>query len=288
MFAFGLPFVPAGLFLFILNNADRFFIQKFLDSSTLGVYSFGYKLGAAVSLFILGPFLRVWGPYMFKLDKSGSKHLFGRYFLYVTAAYCVAGVWFVLFAREALALISTCDYWPAHQVIPWIVGANLFWTAAAFFDSGFYITEKTVYKPFIMGAAALLIVILYAFLIPRYGMMGGAYATFIAFAFFSVLTYIASQKVYPLRYPIGRFLVMGFLGATACFASESLPLTSAYAVLAWKCVLAVGFPLCLIVLGIIKQEDLSALFAYGAQLKRRFFQRQQEAASAGKYQAQHY
>lgn len=270
MLSFGLPFVPGGLFLFILNNGDRFFIQNMLDSSVLGIYSLGYKIGTLVMTFVLGPFLRVWGPYMFKLDKeSKDRESFGRFFIYITTAYCFASVVLSIFAEEIIKILADRSYIESHKVVPYILAAYLFWSAAAFFDSGFYITRKTKYKLFIMGAATVLSIALYWILIPLYGLLGGAYATVICFGFFSALTYVISNKIYPVRYPIGRFAYALGLAGVIYAASTFIPNTNEYLKITMKLILVISYPLIIITTGVFNSEELNNLKIYLKSIKNK-------------------
>jgi O-antigen/teichoic acid export membrane protein len=79
-----------------------------MDSSTVGVYSLGYKLGTVVATFILGPFLKVWTPYMFELDRNPNKEsAFGKPFLYLASAYCMVALALALFSQEIVYFFQT-------------------------------------------------------------------------------------------------------------------------------------------------------------------------------------
>jgi O-antigen/teichoic acid export membrane protein len=263
LFLFGLPFIPGGLFQFALHSADRYFIQKLIDSSTLGIYSVGYKMGTIVSILVLGPFLRIWGPYMFKLDKETAKdEAFGKYFLYIVTAYCVAALPAALFAREIIQVMAGAEYWSGYEVVPYVLLAYLFWTTAAFFDSGFYITERTIYKPFIMGIAAALIFVLYWKMIPAYGMLGGAYATLICFAVFSLLTYLASNKVYSIRYPLVKFGYILVIGIVIYLIGCNIPYQQSLLGISGRAFLVLCYPLALIAVKAIGRSDLQAVQMY--------------------------
>lgn len=270
MLSFGLPFIPGGFFLFILNNGDRFFIQSYYDSTVLGIYALGYKLGTLALIFILGPFLNVWGPYMFKLDQStnGSKD-FNKYFIYLTIAYCMMALTLSIFSKEILMLISDEKYWDAYQVIPLILVAYLFWAAASFFDSGFYITKKTLYKPFIMGAAMAFTLVMYSAFIPFNGLLGGALATAIGFLFFSALTYLISNRIYPVQYQLKHFAFVLGLGAAIYLSSSMLPNMNLPLLLAVKVVMVITYPVIILLTGIVDKRDIHSGISYVTALKNK-------------------
>jgi len=257
---FGLPFIPGGLCFFVLNSADRLFLQKFVDSSAVGIYLLGYKLGTVAGIFVLGPFLRVWGPFMFEVDRrQDRREAIGKYFLYLVIAYCTAALVVSFFSAEIIRFISAPGYWEARHIVPYVLFAYLCWTAAAFFDSGFYITEKTYYKPVIMGTAAAVICGLYWYLIPAYGFMGAAYAAASGFLVFSVLTYIVSQRMYPVTYPLGKAgFAIGYAGMLYFLADALLRQTS-WLTFGLKAVMLVAYPTVLIALGFVNREDVRVI-----------------------------
>jgi O-antigen/teichoic acid export membrane protein len=272
MLAFGLPFIPGGIFLFILNNGDRFFIQNMLDSSTLGIYSLGYKIGTLVMVFILGPFLKIWGPYMFKLDKDcEDRKSFGKYFLYLILAYCMAALPLAMFSKEIVRLLSGESYWEGYRVVPYVLVAYLFWATSTFFDSGFYIMRKTFYKPFIMGMATALAIALYWVMIPKYGLLGGAYATLMCFTAFSLMTYAVSKRIYPLKYPLGKFGCILSLGVAIYVLGDLMPEENGLLNLGLRTILVLLYPVIIVMTGIIDGEVMNEIKIYLGLIRRSVF-----------------
>lgn len=253
MLLFGTPFIPGGLFLFVLNSGDRFFIKAFLDSSTLGIYSLGYKIGTLVMIFILGPFLRIWGPVMFKLDKENeNREIFGNYFTYIILTYCLIALPLAIFSEYVIMIVSGETYWQAYKVVPYVLLAYLFWAASSFFDSGFYITGKTFYKPFIMGFATALALFLYWLMIPKYGLLGGAYATVLAFFIFSCLTFFISNKIYPIKYPLKKFGYIIGTGIIFYNLAILFPKDSFLFGIFFKTFLSAAYPIVMLLLGVLE------------------------------------
>lgn len=254
--SFGLPLIPSGIFLFILSNGDRFFIQKLLGSAPLGIYALGYKMGGIVSVLVLTPFMKIWGAWMFEVEKSRDKGAFGRYFLYVTCGYCLIGLWLSLFSPEILWVVSSPDYWSAAKVIPWIAAAYLFWTFSVFFDTGFYLAQRTTLKPVLMGIGAALVFVCYALLIPAFGIMGAAYATLVGFAGFAAVTQYASYRVYPISYPVVKAMEIFFIGAGIFALSSLLPTRISLLTFFIKVLLAIAYPIMLLAGNFVEIKDI--------------------------------
>lgn len=205
MVVFSLPFIPGSVFLFVLNNGDRYFVSIYGGLTVLGWYGLGYKIGRLVELAVATPFRNVWSAVMVDTahQNEGAQSI-ARISTYLTLAYVAAGLALSLFGPQVLAIITTRSYAESYQVVPLVTLAYLFWSLTAVADVAFYATRKTRVKPVLLGAAAAVSLLLYALLIPRFGMMGAAWATMVSFFFLAVITWIAAQRYLPVRYEYGR------------------------------------------------------------------------------------
>jgi len=62
-------------------------------------------------------------------------------------------------------------------------------------------------------------------LIPRYGAMGAASSTLIAYIVLAFAAYIVNQRIYPIPFEIGRFIVALFVGVALYVGSSILALS---------------------------------------------------------------
>lgn len=215
MLKFGLPFIPGSFFLFVLNNGDRYFLEAYQGPTVVGLYALGYRLGQLVIPFALSPFIKVWGSVMIEVtNQPDGREQCARIATYLALGYVGIGLGLSLLGPSLVRLLTGPAYWGAFRVIPVVVFAYLFWSLTCITDTAFYVTKKSHVKPFLFGASAAICVLLYAALIPRYGMMGAALATLASFAFFAVLTWIVAYRYLPVRYEFGRLAKI--VGA-ACF-----------------------------------------------------------------------
>jgi O-antigen/teichoic acid export membrane protein len=205
MARFALPFVPGGLGFLLLHSGDKFFLMKYADKWALGLYALGYKLAFSVSQFSRSPLYMVWNTQMhqaaFRDDAPG---VFGRAFSRILGAYLAVGLGLCLLADELAVMLGGPRYEGAAPVIPVVVLAYYCLTAADLMDSGFYVSRRTAWKAPITMASTVVILTLYALLIPGHGAFGAALATLGGFAFHAVLTWRVSQRVFPVDYEWGR------------------------------------------------------------------------------------
>lgn len=207
MLRFGLPFIPGSFFLFVLNNGDRYFLEAYRGTTELGIYALGYRFGQIATLVVLTPFLKVWGSVMIGTsDQPNGREHVARIATYFALAYSGVSLALSLWGPFLVRLLTGPGYWTGFSIIPIVALAYLFWGLSTITDTAFYVTKKSHLKPFIMGTAAAVCVILYAVFIPRYGMMGAAAATLMSFVFFAVLTWMVAYRYLPVRYEFGRLI----------------------------------------------------------------------------------
>jgi O-antigen/teichoic acid export membrane protein len=159
-----------------------------------------------------------------------------------------------------------------------VLFAYLCWSAAAFFDSGFYITERTYYKPFIMGSAAVVICALYWYLIPAYGFMGAAYSAAAGFLVFSILTYVVSQRMYPVNYPYGKAAFTIGSAVMLYFLVDTFLEKTSWLTFSMKAVMLASYPAVLVALGVIDREDVRSILNRAYSLLRQAKQVLENAA----------
>lgn len=203
---FGLPFIPGGLASMILELIDRYMLEWMTNMDTVGLYSAGYKLGIFM-LVVITAYKFAWQPFFLnKGDTPETKMLFGRimtYFITLLLGLFLLITFFIheiiTFQMAGVTLFGE-NYWGAESVVPVILAAYIFLGIYMNLLPAIYFTEKTGVIPLISGSSALVNVIACYVLIGRYGMMGAAWATLIAYAWMAILTYLLTKKWYPVPY----------------------------------------------------------------------------------------
>ena len=206
---FSLPFLPAGIGAFLINNGDRFVLLRYCSAEEIGAYSLGYKLATAVALFSRTPKDMVWSARMFEAAQApDAPAFFGCMYTRLLACYVFTGMGLCFFQEEIVRLVAGERYLGAAAIITPVVIAYLFSTLADLFDSGLFVTRRTDLKPYITLTSAAVVLALYFWLIPMCGAIGAAYATAGAFAFSAGLTFYVSQQVFPVCFEARRLALL--------------------------------------------------------------------------------
>lgn len=201
---FSLPFVPTGILFFLLYNGDRFFLLGTAGTAAVGIYALGAKLAGAVAIVSTTPLFKVWSAQMYTaLEQPGGSCYGGRMLSQMLLAYGFVGICLCMFQKELLAVISRDNYAGAGSVIAPLVLANGFMFASTFMECAFYVRHRTIFKPLTAVVGTAVTVVLYALLIPRYSILGAAYATLLGYASMAVVTYFVAQRVLHIKYELG-------------------------------------------------------------------------------------
>jgi len=239
---YGLPLVPHQISLWSLNLVDRICLGFFKDLESVGLYSLGYNVALAVS-FISSSIGMAWTPSFFKTaHEHDAKEKFARFTTYYACAVVSAAVGLTLFSHEIIRLMATPRYYQASIVIALAAWGYLFHAFYKVAARVLSYVKKTFYLGLSTALSAALNLVLNIALIPRFGMLGAAWATLIAFLFLACISFFFMQRFYPIRFETVRLLKLAasalavcglaFLTAALCHHSALLcALKAAYGVL---------------------------------------------------------
>lgn len=271
MAAFGFPLVFTNIAIFVLNFADRFFLQRYSTVSDVGIYALGYKFGFMLTFLIVQPFIAIWGARMYEIAKRGDAgRVFSRIFDYFSLAMLGAALGLSLLIREVISIIAAPDFHQAHRIVPLVALGYLFYGLARYFETAIYIEKRSGYIGAIGAASAAANLLLNYLLIPGYGAMGAAWATSLSFLFMAVLTYGFAQRVHPVPYRFSRLLIAVGLSIVIYLASTPVAGSILLVSAALKLLLLAAFPLALYLLGFFEREEVERIKAAAQPLLARY------------------
>jgi len=260
--SFGLPKVPHGVMLQIQNLADRKILDLFVTRAQVGIYQMGYTFGLGVK-FALSAVEPAWQPFVYsQLKEKGASTTLARVVSYAFAGFAAGGLATAVLGREMLVVMTPRNpsFWAAAPVIPVVALAYVLQGVFLLTSIGIGIEKKARYYPLITTAAAVVNVGGNFALIPRYGVLGAAWATVLSYGLTAGLGLWISQRLHPLPFEWGRLLKVT-LGAAAVFAVSTLAPRALVPALAMKgALLLLAFPGLLLVLGFWGPAELKRLW----------------------------
>ncbi|MCX5784650.1 MAG: oligosaccharide flippase family protein [Elusimicrobia bacterium] len=223
MLSFALPLVPAGLGAMAVQVIDRPILLRLSGETTVGIYQANYRLGIFMML-VVSMFDQAWRPFFIERAKNPeAKPLFAGILTY----FSMGSAWLVLalsFFIEDLVKIRVAGrtlihpaYWPGLGIVPVVLWGYLFNGLYVNFLAPAVIAKKTgrIMAATLFGAA--LNIAANFLLIPPFGMLGAAWATFIAYFSMAVFMHQAGRKYYIVPYDYKRVAgVLGIAGVGAC------------------------------------------------------------------------
>lgn len=227
---FGLPKVPHGFMIQVQNFADRKILDLFASRAEVGIYSVGYTFGMGVK-FALSAFEPAWQPFVFsQIGKKSAPLLISRVVTYAWAAFVLAGLFFSAFGRELLVVMTKKPaFWGAASVLPVVALAYVFHGAFLLTSLGIAIEKKARYYPVVTFLSASSNLLLDFALIPRYRMMGAAWATVASYGVMAAVGYSFSRKLYPIPFEwrrMGKIFAIALVTFSLTELVPAAPLTS--------------------------------------------------------------
>lgn len=262
MLRYALPLIPGAIGNYILQRADRWFLQQYASLGVVGLYSLAYQFGSIVVVLVVQPFQLIWFPTAMEMrGKVELKALFKRVLTYFLLIACWIGLGVSLFSREVLYLMAKPAYYESQWYVPWIALSYVFYGAYLIVDTGIFLVDRTSYVIWILGSSALANILLNFLLIPPWGALGAAVATLLSYALLFLIAYQVNQRVFPLQYEWGRVLKI-FCVSLVLMVSGLYSLKDVYLSLVFKSVLAVAYWLLLYILGFYQQKELETLRSF--------------------------
>lgn len=224
--AFGLPLVIGGLASWGLNVMDRLFLRHMSTYTELGVYSVAMSIAAVATLFS-GIFNTIWAPMVFKWMSVGNVD-FKK--IDDISEYVLAAIYFLVVLSGLFSWIIPIFLPQSYAEIQFIITAcllgPLFYTLSETTAVGIAIARKTKFAMLASIGAMLINLVGNYILVPKYGAMGAAAATAIAFWSFFVIRTEFSKLVWR-KVPVLKSYICGTV-LTLCavmsmlFLSENL------------------------------------------------------------------
>ncbi len=201
---FGAPMVPWYLGNFVIVFSDRYFLKHFAGTSDVGVYSLAYRFAMLVTMFGFRPFFLVWGPQRFEIIKRpDGVAITRRVFCYMNLILGSAALLIALFSGEIIRIMAAPSFHAAARLVPILVGAQVLYHLVAFSNFSMLYAERTNILGRLSGVTAAVVLACNLALIPRFGVLGAALATLLAYGVRFLLVLGAAQRVYRLEYGWG-------------------------------------------------------------------------------------
>ena len=215
-----------GLFAFLLiDYADRQMIQRLVSLSALGIYSVGYSFGMVIMIAV-NAFATAWPPffmsYVNKRDKA--RQIFATILTYYVIGFGAMSVLFFSVAEPVTFLMTAPDFHDAWSVVGLVAASYALKGCYLIILPGVYFANKLYLQSAIEWIGACTNVALSLLLIPMYGIVGAALATFSSYLSLSVLAWLVSRHYLAVDYQwsrLGRSALVVLAACALLFANSA-------------------------------------------------------------------
>lgn len=258
-FRFGAPRIPHSLAQQMIGAADRYFLNRHATLADVGLYSIGATFGLALKLF-LAAFEAAWTPFFLSVMREpDAKRTYRIVSTYVVAALVLLVTGVSALATDVVRLFTAPAFHGAAVVTPWIALGVMFQGLYIVGSIGLVITKRTTPYPIASGVAAAVSVAANLLLIPRFGMVGAAWATVIAYATLAGVTSVFAWLAYPISYEwsrLARVAVAGLVAYAAAAALVPATMPAAVGLLLHGAIVVGVYPAVLAVTGFFRAGEL--------------------------------
>jgi O-antigen/teichoic acid export membrane protein len=202
-----------GLFAFlVIDYADRQMIERMLSLTDLGVYSVGYSFGM-VMIIATSAFGTAWPPFFMSYIKKPdeARQVFGRVLTYYVMGCGSLVVLFFFVAKPVLAIMTAPLFHDAWVVVGLVAAGYMLKGCYLIFLPGIYFAKKLKWQSLIEWLAAGTNIGLNLWLIPKYGILGAAIATFASYLTLPISAWIISHRLLEVDYQWRRLFAASIL-----------------------------------------------------------------------------
>lgn len=223
-FKFGLPVIPHLLSAWVFNLSGRVVLQHYYPMSDVGIYSVGQNVGMIVMI-LATSFNNAWAPFVFRQasNNESAKDVIARLTTLFIVVLCGIGLMLSAASRWVVHVMAGNGYEGAAPVAEIIIFSYVVYGIYFVLTNQIWYAKKTHYLPFITGTTAIFSLAISILLIPKFGIMGAAYALLLSSTFYVILTYFFSIKAYPVKYQIH---LVGFCVAVTLFTYVAMKFIS--------------------------------------------------------------
>lgn len=258
---FGVPLIFVGLSMTLLNISDRFIIKFLINEEALGLYELGYRIAGILNMFFIMPMSLTFVPIAYKIYKQpGDKEYFSKIMTYFTYFLVWGALFLSIFSREIVVIFSKSNsFLPAYKVVPVILFSYVFLGMGIVSSVGIFLKGKTIYSALVTIVSTIINVGLNFILIPRYGIMGAAISTLIAFISLYLLYLGVSNHYFKIIYEHRKLIILFCVSIVFFFLSQLLNGIPLWTNISLKFVITLIFPFVLAVFSFYDTNEISVI-----------------------------
>ncbi|MCW2956207.1 MAG: polysaccharide biosynthesis protein [Thermoleophilia bacterium] len=255
MLRFAVPTIPIAIAYQALTMIDRTVIQRVEGLEALGVYGVAARFSGVVLLVVTALQLS-WQPFAYAIKDDGEAR---RAYAVVTSWFAAVMGWLVaglaLLADPVVRGMTPPAYYEATRLTPLLALAAGIYGAYFLVGIGASRVKRTGWHALVAFAAVAVSFVANVLLVPWLGVMGAAVAALLANGTLVACMLYRAQRVFPVRYELGRIARPVLLLAIAMVVAYLLPTGTGWQSWTSRTAVALAWPLALVATGFVQPEE---------------------------------
>lgn len=224
----------------------------------LGIYNANFKIAIIMVMFTQA-FRFAFEPFIFARASEGdNQDAKLKTYADATKYFLISGLFIflgVMFFLPILKYFISPAYFEGLKVVPVVMAAELFFGIFFNLSLWYKLTDRTIWGTYLSLGGLAITIALNLILVPRFGYMGCAWASFFCYGSMMVASYISGQRHYPIPYELVRMVFYTVLALILYLASEALTVSSEIINYVVRTLM-----LALFCYAVIRQEELHKVF----------------------------
>lgn len=261
MIGYGLPLAISNILTVFLSLSDRHIINQYINAAESGNYGLASKVSNLLEMVVVASFITSFTFYYYKaMNHPDMMRVFRkqqRFFLIILA---LAGIAITLFAPEIIWVVSGAEayYQEGVILIPFLTLGLMFGAMRQLFTLPLNKHKKTKVISKILIIGGVINFGLNMLLVPEYGKVGAALATLFVQLISMIWFYREARKYEVVSLNLIENLKLLLVWSVFAVVTIYMPGTP-WVTLHVKIVSLVGFVLCLILLKVIRRDEINEL-----------------------------
>ena len=244
MLSYSWPLLLLGVAGILNLNADKIIYTWLVPGQQgieeLGIYGASVKI-AAIMAMLMQAFRYAYEPFVFGNSKEkDSKELYAKAMKYFIVMAMTAFL-VVVFYMDIIRYIISPDYWEGLKVVPIVMAAEIF--MGIYFNLSFWykLNDETYWGAIFSFIGCAVLFAMNILLVPKYGYIACAWASFAGYFTAMTLSYFIGQKRNAIDYDMKSIFIYTLLFAVIYGVSLAIPIENSIVKMAINTVLLALF-----------------------------------------------
>lgn len=200
MLKYSIPLIPTTIFWWVTNVSDRFIVAYMLGTVANGLYAISYKIPTIVTL-ISSIFTEAWQ--LSAIEEKGvieRELFFSNVFKSYSSIIFIAASALILLVKLITKILVSYSFYDSWKYVPFLVVATSFSCLVNYLDSIYFVEKKSNLSLATTFVGAIINIVLNLLLIPKLGINGASFATFVSYFSVFVIRVINTKKFIMIRF----------------------------------------------------------------------------------------